>query len=82
MVLVLSHPDYAHGAALAAWEALLEEFADDGTMWQPLAREAASWWRARAASRVVGTHGAWEIVGPAASRGGVAEAGARVGGTA
>jgi hypothetical protein len=82
MVLVLSHPDYAHGAALGAWEALLEEFAGDETMWQPLAREAASWWRARAASRVVGTHGSWEIVGPAVGRGTVAEAGARVGGTA
>jgi hypothetical protein len=82
MVLVLSHPDYAHGAALDAWEALLEEFAGDATKWQPLPREAASWWRARAASRVVGTHGAWEIVGPAAARGRVAEVGVRVGGTA
>ena len=74
LVLVLSHPDYAHGPALTAWEALLEEFDQDQTMWQPLPREAAAWWRARAASVPVPDAGGWRIAGPAAARGRVVEA--------
>ncbi len=45
MLLVLSHPDYAHGSAVEAWKMLLEEFADDETKWQALPREVAEWWR-------------------------------------
>jgi hypothetical protein len=74
LVLVLSHPDYAHGAALAAWEALLEEFSQDHTTWQPLPREAAEWWRARAASVLVPDGDGWRIEGPAGARGRVLEA--------
>jgi hypothetical protein len=68
LVLVLSHPDYATGAAAAAWQALLEEFRSDPTMWQPVAHEAATWWRARAASRLVRDADGWRVVGPAAER--------------
>jgi hypothetical protein len=68
MLLVLSHPDYAHGSAVDAWKALLDEFADDPTRWQPLPREVAEWWRARAESRPQLRDGAWQVVGPAAGR--------------
>jgi hypothetical protein len=68
LVLVLSHPDYATGAAATAWQALLEEFRSDPTMWQPVAHEAATWWRARAASRLVRDADGWRVVGPAAER--------------
>jgi hypothetical protein len=73
MLLALSHPDYAHGVAAEAWLALLEEFRSDPTRWQPLPREVARWWRARAASSVVADGGTWRIVGPAAQRGRVVE---------
>jgi hypothetical protein len=70
MVLVLAHPDYADDPELlAAWEALLSEFAEDPTMWQALPREVATWWRHRAASRLVRESGAWTITGPAAEAG-------------
>jgi hypothetical protein len=72
MVLVLSHPDYAHGAAARAWLDLLEEFHSDTTMWQALPREVASWWRERAGSRLVEQEGEWRVVGPAAGRARVA----------
>jgi hypothetical protein len=68
MVLVLSHPDYAHGPAAQAWEDLLEEFRGDPTMWQALPQEVAAWWRERAASRLVPDRGGWRVVGPAADR--------------
>jgi hypothetical protein len=73
MVLVLAHPDYAHGAALQAWRELLEAFRDDTTMWQPLPREVATWWRERAASRIVDEGGSWSVVGPGAGRARVRE---------
>jgi hypothetical protein len=70
MVLVLAHPDYADDAAMqGAWERLLAEFAEDPTMWQALPREVASWWRDRAASRLVRESGVWTITGPAAESG-------------
>lgn len=70
MVLVLAHPDYADDPKLlAAWEGLLSEFADDPTMWQALPREVATWWRHRAASRLVRESGVWTITGPAAESG-------------
>lgn len=69
MVLVLSHPDYAHGPALDAWEQLLEEFRGDPTMWQPLPRDVAAWWRERADSTVELRDGSWTVTGPAAGRG-------------
>lgn len=74
MVLALAHPDYAHGAALRAWHELLDAFRDDTTMWQPLPREVADWWRERAASRVVGEEGSWSVTGPGAGRARVREA--------
>lgn len=68
MVLALSHPDYAHGPALEAWNELLRELAGDAAVWQPLPREVATWWRARAASRLVPDGPGWRVTGPAAER--------------
>lgn len=70
MVLVLAHPDYADDPKLlGAWDRLLAEFAEDPTMWQALPREVATWWRHRAASRLVHESGTWTITGPASEAG-------------
>jgi hypothetical protein len=75
MVLALSHPDYASDVRLAdAWRALLEEFSGDETMWQPLPRDAAAWWRRRAASHLVRDGAGWRISGPASAEGRVRSA--------
>jgi hypothetical protein len=68
MLLALSHPDYAHGLAAGAWQALLDEFADDDTKWQALPREVAEWWRARADSEPELCEGTWRVRGPAEGR--------------
>ena len=72
LALVLAHPDYARNPHMAReWRALLEETAGDPTMWQPLARDAARWWRDRAASQVHADARGWTVRGPAAARAGV-----------
>ena len=68
MVLALTHPDYAHGPALIAYQQLLDAVAGDSTAWYALPREVAAWWRDRAASTVVRRGHRWEVDGPAASR--------------
>jgi hypothetical protein len=80
MVLALSHPDYASDPHVAAaWRSLLEEFAGDDAMWQPLPREAAAWWRRRADSYLVQDGLGWRIQGPAADEGRVRLASAEPG---
>lgn len=77
LVLVLSHPDYARNPhAAAAWRELLGEFEHDPTRWQPLPREAASWWRERAASDLHREGDGWVVSGPAAERASVRLTGA------
>jgi hypothetical protein len=77
MVLVLTHPDYAHDQRLAdGYRALLGTFADDGTAWRALPREVAAWWRGRAASTIRGHGDGWSIDGPASGTGRVCFAGA------
>jgi hypothetical protein len=72
LALVLAHPDYARNSHMArAWQSLLEGLADDPTMWQPLARDAARWWRERAASELERDDDGWTVRGPAAARAGV-----------
>jgi hypothetical protein len=82
MVLVLTHPDYAHDQRLAdAYQTLLDTFADDGTAWRALPREVAAWWRGRAASTIRGNGDGWRIDGRASDTGQVcfATAGSTVG---
>jgi peptidoglycan/xylan/chitin deacetylase (PgdA/CDA1 family) len=49
MALVLTHPDYLPpgSRAFGAYERLLARYADDETVWKPLPREVAAWWRRR-----------------------------------
>jgi hypothetical protein len=81
MVLVLTHPDYAHDQRLAqGYETLLDTFAGDDTVWHALPKEVAAWWRKRAASTIRGNGGGngdgWTIDGPASDNGRVCFAGA------
>jgi hypothetical protein len=70
MVLVLTHPDYARDARLAGgYRDLLAVFRDDAAVWHALPREAADWWRDRAASTLQRHGGGWRIDGPASSAG-------------
>ena len=70
MVLVLTHPDYAHDQRLAdGYQMLLDKFAADGTAWRALPREVTAWWRERAASTISGGDDAWRIDGPASGAG-------------
>jgi hypothetical protein len=70
MALVLTHPDYCGNERLVtAYQALLDEFADDSTAWKPLPRDASEWWRKRANSELRRRDDGWEIVGPAAEAG-------------
>lgn len=70
MVLVLTHPDYAHDQRLAdGYQKLLDTFAGDQTAWPALPREVAAWWRRRAASTIQADGDRWRIDGPAAEDG-------------
>ena len=70
MVLVLTHPDYAHDQRLAeGYRKLLDAFADDETVWHALPREIAAWWRQRAVSALRATGNGWDIDGPASDAG-------------
>jgi hypothetical protein len=78
MMLVLVHPDYAGcPGLLEAWHELLERFAHDDAVWQPLPREVSAWWRSRAASGIERVDGAWQVYGPAAGEAEIRLAGAR-----
>ena len=70
MVLILTHPDYAHDRRIIdGYRQLLDEFQGDDTVWHALPREVADWWRNRAASRICGSADNWRIAGPAATHG-------------
>ena len=67
MALLIAHPDYLiDEQPRAAYRALLERYAGDETMWRPLARDLARWWRRRAESRIERGAEGWQVVGPAA----------------
>jgi hypothetical protein len=70
MVLVLTHPDYAHDRRIVdGYRQLLDEFQGDDTAWHALPRDVAAWWRSRAASKICGSEGNWRITGPATADG-------------
>ena len=53
MVLVVTHPDYAHDQRLAnGYQTLLDTFAADATAWRALPREVAALWRQRGRLRI------------------------------
>lgn len=67
MVLILTHPDYAHDRRIVdGYRRLLGEFAGDDTAWHALPREVATWWRNRAVSKIRDSDSGWQIEGPAA----------------
>jgi len=67
MVLILTHPDYAHDQRIVdGYRQLLDEFQEDDTVWHALPRDVATWWRDRAVSKICGSDGDWRIEGPAA----------------
>jgi hypothetical protein len=70
MVLILTHPDYADDRRIVdGYRRLLDEFAEDDTVWQALPKEVATWWRNRAVSSISEGEDGWRIVGPAAADG-------------
>jgi hypothetical protein len=68
IAVLLTHPDYMlDSARLAAYEAFLERYEADLTVWRALPREVSAWWRRRAASSIVeAPDGHLRIDGPAA----------------
>jgi len=70
MVLVLTHPDYAHDPRAAeGYRSLLDRFRHDDSVWHALPREVAAWWRQRASSAIRADGDGWRIEGPAAASG-------------
>jgi hypothetical protein len=70
MVLLLTHPDYAHDPRVAeGYRSLLDRFRLDDSVWHALPREVAAWWRQRASSAIRTDGDDWRIEGPAAASG-------------
>jgi hypothetical protein len=70
MVLLLTHPDYAHDPRVAeGYRSLLDRFHHDDSVWHALPREVAAWWRQRASSAIGRDGDGWRIEGPAAGSG-------------
>jgi peptidoglycan/xylan/chitin deacetylase (PgdA/CDA1 family) len=70
MMLILTHPDYAHDRRIAdGYRQLLDAHQGDDTAWHALPRDVATWWRNRAASTIRGGAEGWRIEGPAAADG-------------
>lgn len=68
LALMLTHPDYVTSAPIAAaYERVLDRFADDSQAWRALPSTVAEWWRRRAASSLVPDGAGWRVVGPAAA---------------
>ena len=65
LALLITHPDYAEGRAVAAYERLLAHFSSDPSVWRPLPAEVAAWWRRRAGSVPEWDGTAWRVTGPA-----------------
>jgi hypothetical protein len=70
MVLLVTHPDYAHDPLVTdSYRKLLDTFQDDDTAWRALPCEVAAWWRDRDASTIQWDGAAWRVEGPASGRG-------------
>lgn len=80
MVLLVTHPDYLHGATISSYARLLETFADDTSVWRAMPREVSAWWRRRAASRVERNGREWRVDGPAAGEASIRYASPAAGG--
>lgn len=72
------HPDYIIGhEERATFESLMAYLADlkaHNSVWTPLPREVASWWRQRSKMRLIEVNGTWQIVGEGRERARIAYA--------
>jgi hypothetical protein len=72
LITILSHPDYLlTPRAQNTYKELLHYLnvlREDGSIWTPLPREVATWWRQRNRLHLVQTHGRWEIQGEGKER--------------
>jgi hypothetical protein len=69
MALLIVHPDYmVEDEPLAAYAEFLDAYRDDATAWKALPHEVSAWWRARAATSLRFSGGAWHATGPGARR--------------
>jgi hypothetical protein len=77
MALLIVHPDYMlDEPQQAAYERFLARFEREPGVWRALPREVSAWWRRRADSSLERTPDGWRVLGPAATDGVVAYAGA------
>jgi hypothetical protein len=78
LITILTHPDYLlTSRAQTIYKELLSylhELRDNSSLWTPLPREAAAWWRQRSEMRLVAKDGTWKIEGPGKERARVAYA--------
>ena len=67
MLNILAHPDYVScPGLLEAWDAFLDRFVGDESVWQALPMDVSAWWRRRAESRIEHDGESWQVHGPAA----------------
>jgi len=78
LINFIVHPDYVfEPEALRVYKTLLGylvELLSDGSVWAPLPREVARWWRERSQMRIVQAGGGWRIEGAGSDRARVAYA--------
>ena len=72
LISFIVHPDYViKGRAQTTYKALLNhlsELRSSGSIWSPLPRDAAAWWRQRSQMSLAFEAGQWSVVGPGAER--------------
>ncbi len=78
LITILTHPDYLlTSPALNAYQNLLgylRELRVNSSVWTPLPREVAAWWRQRSQMRLILNNEAWQIEGPGKDRARIAYA--------
>ncbi|MGA2569715.1 MAG: hypothetical protein ABSF23_04285 [Terracidiphilus sp.] len=78
LITILTHPDYLKEArAQACYKEILgylAEMRDTKSVWTPLPREVAEWWRQRSEMKLVLARGDWHIEGPGKERAHIAYA--------
>lgn len=71
MALLILHPDYVTDRGrLKLYEQFLIKMSADSSMWNPLPKQLASWWKDRDASRITVSDSQYEIAGPIKDMGG------------
>lgn len=78
LVSIIVHPDYVmESRALALYRSLLEYLSnlrDQGTLWMPLPRDVAHWWRMRSRMQLERRTDGWTVMGEGSDRATVAYA--------